>query len=66
MIEVTQATFLTYDGERIQMDFTNYFFREPLWKVKELLLDRYANLIPTDPIVKITKLKYKEYGKEKD
>ena len=64
IIEVTQATFLTYDGEKIQIDFNNLLFREPKWKIKELLLDKYANLIPTDPIVKLISIKYKEYGKD--
>lgn len=63
MISVTQVTFLTYDGEKIKIDFSNLFFREPLWKVKEILLDRYANYDKNDPIVKIITLKYTEYGK---
>lgn len=64
MIHVTQATFLTYDGQEVEMEFKNMFFHEPKWKVKELLLDRFANFIKEDPIVKIVSLKYKEYGKE--
>lgn len=62
MIDVTQVTFLTYGGEKIKIDFQQALFREPIWKIKELLLDKFAEYNKHDPIVKITNLKYKEYG----
>jgi len=63
MIHVTQATFLTYDGEVITKEF-NTLFHKPLWKVKELLLDSVCKADDSDPIVKIINLKYREYGKD--
>lgn len=62
MIHVTQATFLTYGGERITKDLTSNF-HEPLWKVKEILLDIFCKADSRDPIVKILSIKYQEYGK---
>jgi len=63
MIHVTQATFLTYGGVKITKDLTSNF-HEPLWKVKELLLDSVCKADDSDPIVKIINLKYREYGKD--
>lgn len=64
MINVTQATFLTYGGEKIKVDFHQALFKEPLWKIKEILLDKFGDTNKHDPIVKVTNLKYTEYGKE--
>lgn len=61
MIHLTQATFITYGGEKITKEFST-FFREPLWKVKEMLLDVFYKKESSDPIVKIVNLKYKVYG----
>ena len=63
MIHLTQATFITYGGEKITKEFST-FFREPLWKAKELLLDSVCKKESSDPIVKIINLKYREYGKD--
>ena len=62
MIHVTQATFLTYGGVKITKDLTSNF-HEPLWKVKEILLDIFCKADSKDPIVKVLSIKYKEYGK---
>lgn len=53
---------MTYGGEIITKDVTSNF-NEPLWKVKETLLDIFCKADSKDPIVKIVSLKYKEYGK---
>lgn len=63
MIHVTQATYYTYGGRTIVKEY-NIFFHEPLWKVKEKLLDSVCKADDSDPIVKLVKLKYKEYGKD--
>lgn len=61
MIYVSEETFLTYGGEKITKEFST-FFREPLWKVKEMLLDVFCKKDSSDPVVKIVSLKYKEHG----
>lgn len=63
MIHVTQATYYTYGGKFIVKEY-NTFFHEPIWKVKELLLDSVCKADDSDPIVKLVKIKYKEYGKD--
>jgi hypothetical protein len=63
MIHVTQATYYTYGGRTIVKEY-NTTFHEPLWKVKELLLDFVCKADDSDPIVKLVKLKYREYGKD--
>ena len=63
MIHVTQATYYTYGGKIIEVEY-NTLFHEPLWKVKELLLDSVCKADSSDPIVKIINLKYREYGKD--
>ena len=62
MIEVKSATFQTYSGRQITLDFYMALFRAPLWKVKELLLDKFAKNNSPDPIVKVIKFNYKTYG----
>lgn len=63
MIHLTQATFITYGGEKITKEFST-FFREPLWKVKEILLDIFCKADSSDQIIKVINIKYTEYGKE--
>jgi hypothetical protein len=61
MIHVTQATYYTYGGRTVVKEY-NTFYREPLWKVKELLIDSVCKKESSDPIVKIINIKYIEYG----
>lgn len=62
MIQVESVTFLTYGGRQVTMQFAMALFHEPLWKVKEQLLDKMAPRFTDDPIVKVVKLKYHHYG----
>lgn len=62
MIHVTKVTYLTYGGRTIDVEY-NTTFHEPLWKVKEKLLDSVCKADDSDPIVKLVKLKYQEYEK---
>lgn len=62
MIEVKSATFQTYSGRKVTMDFYMALFRAPLWKVKELLLDKLARPNSADPIVKVVSLNYRQLG----
>lgn len=65
MILVNSVTFTTYGGVDVTFHLENGFFYEPLWKVKEILLDRFiaACKKSSDPIVKVRSMDYKEYGK---
>lgn len=64
MINVTSITLQTYGGENCTFEILNGFFYEPLWKVKEILLDKFIAACKEsgDPFVKVVRIKYSEYG----
>lgn len=62
MIHVKKATLLTYGGREVEV-IIDSLFREPLWKIREIILDKTIKLRKQDdPFVKVVRLDYSEYG----